>query len=86
MRKSLILALTAFGSGATYPAVAAESPIGPSVDNPTTWRWHVSSILDAQSRTNARGVEVGVLGPEAFNQRYERFTPLGLHQPRGDSR
>jgi hypothetical protein len=31
-------------------------------------------------------MEVGVLGAEAFNQRYERYTPLGLPQPRTGSR
>ena len=34
-----------------------------------------------------QGIEtVGVLGAEAFNQRYERYTPLGLPEPRGGSR
>jgi hypothetical protein len=56
------------------------------MDDPTTWRWHVSSILAAQSDSGSRRLEVGVLGAEAFNQRYERYTPLGLPQPRSDSR
>jgi hypothetical protein len=47
----------------------------------------VSSILTAQEDTTSRRTEtVGVLGIEAFNQRYERYTPLGLPQPRNDSR
>jgi hypothetical protein len=85
MRKSLILALTALGSGASYAAGVTEVATGPSTGDPTTWRWHVSSILAAQSDTSARRIEVGVLGAEAFDQRYERYTPLGLPQPRGDS-
>jgi len=86
MRKSLILALTALGSGAGYAAGVTEVATGPSTEDPTTWRWHVSSILAAQSDTASTRMEVGVLAGEAFNQRYERFTPLGLPRPRGDSR
>ena len=86
MRKSLILALTAIGSGASYAAGVTELATGPSTDDPTTWRWHVSSILAAQGDASSRRMEVGVLGAEAFNQRYERYSPLGLPQPRSDSR
>lgn len=86
MRKSLILALTAIGGGASYAAGVTEVATGPGMDDPTTWRWHVSSILAAQSDTSSPRLEVGVLGAEAFNQRYERYTPLGLPQPRSDSR
>ena len=86
MRKSLILALTAIGSGASYAAGVTEVATGPSTDDPTTWRWHVSSILSAQADTTSRPMEVGVLAAEAFNQRYERYTPLGLPQPRSKSR
>jgi hypothetical protein len=86
MRKSLILALTAIGGGASYAAGVTEVATGPGMDDPTTWRWHVSSILAAQSDAGSRRLEVGVLGAEAFNQRYERYTPLGLPQPRSDSR
>ena len=86
MRKSLILALTAIGGGASYAAGVTEVATGPGMDDPTTWRWHVSSILAAQSDSGSRRLEVGVLGAEAFNQRYERYTPLGLPQPRSDLR
>ncbi len=86
MRKSLILALTAIGSGASYAAGVTEVATGPSIDDPATWRWHVSSILAAQADTTSRRMEVGVLGAEAFNQRYERYTPLGLPQSSGASR
>jgi hypothetical protein len=86
MRKSLILALTAIGSGASYAAGVTEVATGPSTDDPTTWRWHVSSILSEQSDAAAGRLEVGVLGAEAFNQRYERYSPLGLPQPRSESR
>ena len=86
MRKSLILSLIAIGAGASYAAGVAEVATGPSMDDPSTWRWHVSSILAAQSDPGSRRMEVGVLGAEVFNQRYERYTPLGLPQVRGDSR
>jgi hypothetical protein len=83
MQKSLILALTAIGGGASYAAGVTEIATARVADNPAIWRWHVSSILAAQSDAKSQGVEVGVLGIEAFNQRYERYTPLGLPQPRG---
>jgi hypothetical protein len=87
MRKSLILALTAIGGGVGYAAGVTEVATGPSIDDSSTWRWHVSSILAGQGDASTQGMEtVGVFGPEAFNQRYERYTPLGLPQPRGGSR
>lgn len=87
MRKSLVLVLTAIGGGVSYAAGVTEVATGPSMDDPSTWRWQVSSILAAQSDpTSQRTETVGVLDAEAFNQRYERYTPLGLPQPRSDSR
>ena len=87
MRKSLILVLTAIGGGVGYAAGVTEVATGPSTDDPSTWRWHVSSILASQGDTTSRGMEtVGVLGAEAFNQHYERYTPQGLPQPHSDSR
>ena len=87
MRKSLIFALTAIGGGVGYAAGVTEVATGPTTDDSSTWRWHVSSILAAQGNTTSHGMEtVGVLGAQAFNQRYERYTPLGLPQPRGNLR
>jgi len=87
MRKSLILGLVAIGGGASYAAGVTEVATGPSLDNPSTWRWQVTSILAQQSDSTSRRVEtVGILDADAFNQRYERYTPLGLPQLRGDSR
>ena len=62
MRKSLILALTAIGGGVGYAAGVTEVATGPSTDVSSTWRWHVSSILAAQSDTGSRRMEVGVDG------------------------
>jgi hypothetical protein len=83
MRKSLILVATAIGGGVGYAAGVTEAVTGTSTDDPSTWRWHVSSILAAQGDTASRHTETVAA---AFNQRYERYTPLGLPQPRGDSR
>ena len=57
MRKSLILALTAIGGGVGYAAGVTEVATGPTTDDSSTWRWHVSSILAAQGNTTspARG-------------------------------
>jgi hypothetical protein len=87
MRKSLILVATAIGGGVGYAAGLTEVATGPGTDDPSTWRWQVSSILAGQNDANARQVEtVGVLGSHAFNQRYERYTPLGVPEPRDNSR
>jgi hypothetical protein len=87
MRKSLILPLIAIGGGASYAAGVTEVATGPGRDDPSTWRWQVTSILAQQSDSTSRRVEaVGILDADAFNQRYERYTPLGLPQARGDSR
>jgi hypothetical protein len=83
MRKSLILVATAIGGGVGYAAGVTEVATGPSIDDPSTWRWQVSSILAAQNDATTRQTEAIA---DAFNQRYERYTPLGLPQPRGDSR
>jgi hypothetical protein len=87
MRKSLVLALTAIGGGVGYAAGVTEVATGPGADDPSTWRWQVSSILATQRDATAQRAEtVGVLDADAFNQRYERYTPLGLPQTRGDRR
>jgi hypothetical protein len=83
MRKSLILVATAIGGGVGYAAGVTEVATGPSTDDQSTWRWHVSSILAAQSDPTSRGIETVV---DAFNQRYERYTPLGVPQTRDSSR
>jgi hypothetical protein len=87
MRKSLILPLIAIGGGASYAAGVTELATGPGMDDPSTWRWQVTSILAQQSDSTSQRLEtVGVLDADEFNQRYERYTPLGLPQTRGDSR
>jgi hypothetical protein len=55
------------------------SAIGPegSDSSPATWRWHVSRILDAQRA----GSEVGALDARSFDQRYQRYSALGLPEP-----
>jgi hypothetical protein len=83
MRKSLILIATAIGGGVGYAAGVTEVATGPSTEDPSTWRWQVSSILAAQNDTATRQAETVA---DAFNQRYERYSPLGLPQPRDKSR
>ena len=83
MRKSLVLVLTAIGGGVGYAAGVSEVATGTGTDDPSTWRWQVSSILAAQNDTTPQRAETIA---DAFNQRYERYTPLGLPRPRGDSR
>jgi hypothetical protein len=83
MRKSLVLALTAIGGGVGYAAGVSEVATGTGTDDPSTWRWQVSSILATQNDTVTLRTETIA---DAFSQRYERYTPLGLPQPRRDSR
>jgi hypothetical protein len=86
MRKSLIPVLIAIGSGASYAAGVTKVATGPSTDDPSTWRWQVSSILADQSKTASRAIEtVGALDADSFHQGYERYTPLGVPEPRGNS-
>ena len=44
MRKSLILVATVLGGGVGYAAGVTEVATGPGTDDPSTWRWQVSSI------------------------------------------
>jgi hypothetical protein len=83
MRKSLILIATAIGGGVSYAAGVTEVATGPSNDDPSTWRWQVSSILAAQNDTATQQAETVA---EAFSQRYERYGPLGVPRPRDNSR
>ena len=83
MRKSLILIATAIGGGASYAAGATEAATGPSADDPSTWRWRVSSILAGQGDRVSPRIETVA---DAFNQRYERYTPSGLPKMRDSSR
>ena len=83
MRKSLILLATAIGSGAGYAAGVTEVATGPSTDEASTWRWHVSSILAAQDNVATERAQTVA---DAFSQRYERYTPLGVPQTRDNSR
>jgi hypothetical protein len=84
MRKSLILLATAIGGGVGYAAGVTEVATGPSTDDQSTWRWHVSSILAAQNDAAIRQNETAVA--DAFSQHYERYTPLGLPRTRDSSR
>ena len=83
MRKSLVLALTALGGGVGYAAGVGEVATGPGTDDPSTWRWQVSSILATQGDTASGRTETVA---QAFSQRYERYTPLGVPQARDGSR
>jgi hypothetical protein len=80
MRKSLILVLIAIGGGASYAAGVTEVATGPGKEEPSIWRWQVSSILTQQSAST------GILDADAFNQRYERYKPSGLPRVRDDTR
>jgi hypothetical protein len=87
MRKSLVLVLTAVGGGAAYATGVTEVATGPGMGDPSTWRWQVTSILSRQSDATGERLEpAGMIETGAFSQRYERYTPLGRPEPRGDAR
>ena len=83
MRKSLILVLTAIGGSASYAAGITELGKDPSISDPATWRWHVSSIL-ADQRDKATAEFVATIGASSLgdSERYQRYSPLGLPEPR----
>lgn len=83
MRKSLILVLTAIGGSASYAAGITEIGNDPGNSDPAIWRWHVSSILADQQKLSAESVaSIGSSLPSDFDQRYQRYSPLGLPEPR----
>jgi hypothetical protein len=67
------LALTSLG----VSAVGSDR----SDTNPATWRWQVSQILDAQRGSSETAANVGALDARSFDQRYERYSTLGLPEP-----
>jgi hypothetical protein len=82
MRKSLILVLTAIGGSASYATGITELGKDPSISDPATWRWHVSSILANQRKATAEFVAtIGASSP-GDSERYQRYSPLGLPEPR----
>jgi hypothetical protein len=81
MRKSLILVLTAIGGSASYAAGITELGKDPSISDPATWRWHVSSILANQQKATAEFVATIGASP-GDSERYQRYSPLGLPEPR----
>ncbi len=62
----LSLALAGLGAGAVG---ADQAPADCS-----TWRWQVSTILEAQRGSSG----VGAVPAEQFAQRYERYSAVGL--------
>jgi hypothetical protein len=87
MRKSLILVLIAIGGGVSYAAGVTEVATGVAKDDPATWRWQITSILADQIASASRPTAtVGALDASAFDQRYERYSPLGLPETRAGSR
>jgi hypothetical protein len=85
MRRSLILVLIVIGGGASYAAGITEVATGPSSDDRSTWRWQVSAILaDQGDKASASFVTIGALDADAFNQRYERYSPFGRPETRAN--
>lgn len=81
MRRSLILVLTAVGGGASYAAGITEVGRDSSIADPSTWRWHVSSILADQNSPSSEAL-VPASHAGKFEQRYQRYSPLGSPQRR----
>ena len=81
MRRSLILVLTAVGGGASYAAGITEVGRDSSMADPSTWRWHVSSILADQKAPSAQSPTTPV-DSVSFSQRHQRYSPLGVPERR----
>ncbi len=69
MLRPFLLSLVLSGLGAG--SVGAD----PQASDVSTWRWSVSTILEAQ---RASAPSVGSVTAESFGQRYERYSVLGL--------
>jgi len=83
MRRSLILALTALGGSASYAAGITQVGTDSGAPDPSTWRWHVSSILADQEAPSLRPLAtINAADPGTFKQRYLRYSPLGLPEHR----
>lgn len=78
MRKSLILVLTAVGGGASYAAGITEVGGDSAIADPSTWRWHVSSILADQQGPSDQPLAGVSANSVNFIQRHQRYSPLGL--------
>lgn len=82
MRKSLVLFLTAVGGSASLAAGVTEVGRDTNVSDPSTWRWHVSSILKNQQMPPSEfAAPIGTTRSDVFDQRYQRYSPLGLPEP-----
>ena len=82
MRKSLVLMLTAVGGSASYATGLAEMDKGTAAD-PSTWRWHVSSILESQKEpSNGLIATVGAIDAFQLSERYQRYSPSGRPERR----
>lgn len=81
MRKSLVLAVTVLGSGASYAASAGDIARNPANIDPSTWRWHVSSILDDQGQKVA-AAPVQSASALNFRQQYPRYSAVGQPERR----
>ncbi|MGD0640838.1 MAG: hypothetical protein ABSC22_08830 [Roseiarcus sp.] len=71
----LSLVLAGFGVGGLGADQAASDV--------STWRWSVSTILDAQ---RASSIGVGAVPAKTFGQRYQRYSPSGLPEVPGEAR
>lgn len=69
MLKPLVVSFALTGLGAT--ALGADE----SAPGPATWRWHVTRIM-AEQQARAEPI-----GSATFDQRYERYTVVGLPEP-----
>jgi hypothetical protein len=71
MLKPFLMSLALMGLGASAVGHAGLD------SSPATWRWQISQILDAQ-RAGSEGTNVGALDARSFDQRYERYSAVGL--------
>lgn len=77
MPKPLVMAIVILGLGAGR--VGADEP---SL-NPTTWRYTISAILDAQRAGAVVPQSVGAVSGADFGQRYERYSATGQPEATG---
>jgi len=72
MLKPFVMSVALTGLGVS--AVGADG----QNSNPAIWRWHVTQIMAVQ---RAESESLPIVDARAFDQRYERYSPVGLPEP-----
>lgn len=57
-------------------ALLASTGVAANAADPSTWRWTVSSVIEAQNKSDK--ADDAALAAADFRQHYERYSPIGI--------